>query len=193
VASPPNNYLRTLPAAEHAVRAQWRGPAVSFCPSNLTAENKSHRPKLCHPACPGLPWDWSEAQGRDLQRASPSNNYPVHSTCRGNAVEGTNVSFCRSDLTATNKSHRPKLCHPDRSGPGFPATRPSPASTCAAFRKESRMKFANATNLDRKSGEAQWRDLRCASPPNNYLHTATFRDCHPACPGLPWERSQCTH
>jgi hypothetical protein len=33
-------------------------------------------------------------------------------------------------------------------------------ASCAAFRKESRMKFANATNLDRKSGVAQWRDLR---------------------------------
>ena len=44
-------------------------------------------------------------------------------------------------------------CHPDRSVPGFPATRHSPASTCAAFSKESRMKFANATNLNRKSGE----------------------------------------
>ncbi len=32
-------------------------------------------------------------------------------------------------------------------------------AACAAFRKESRMNFANATNLDRKSGVAQWRDL----------------------------------
>jgi len=32
-------------------------------------------------------------------------------------------------------------------------------AACAAFRKESRMKFANANNLDRKSGVAQWRDL----------------------------------
>jgi hypothetical protein len=53
-------------------------------------------------------------------------------------------------------------CHPDRSAPGFPATLHSPTSTCAAFVKESRMKFANATNLNRKSGVAQWRDLRCA-------------------------------
>jgi hypothetical protein len=30
----------------------------------------------------------------------------------------------------------------------------SQAATCAAFSKESRMKFANATNLDRKSGVA---------------------------------------
>src|SRR5580693_4319071 len=25
------------------------GPAVSFCPSNLTVPNKSHHPPLCHP------------------------------------------------------------------------------------------------------------------------------------------------
>src|ERR1700677_1148312 len=30
--------------------------------------------------------------------------------------------------------------------------------------RESRMKLANATNLDRKSGVAQWRDLRFLSP-----------------------------
>jgi hypothetical protein len=33
-------------------------------------------------------------------------------------------------------------------------------ATCAAFVKESRMKIANATKLNRKSGVAQWRDLR---------------------------------
>jgi hypothetical protein len=33
-------------------------------------------------------------------------------------------------------------------------------AACAAFRTESRMKFAYATNLDRKSGVALWRDLR---------------------------------
>jgi len=29
------------------------------------------------------------------------------------------------------------------------------------------MKFADATNLNRKSGVAQWRDLRCAFPSSN--------------------------
>ena len=29
------------------------------------------------------------------------------------------------------------------------------------------MKFANATNLNRKSGVAEWRDLLCAFPNNN--------------------------
>jgi GNAT superfamily N-acetyltransferase len=36
--------------------------------------------------------------------------------------------------------------------PGFPATPYSPTATCGAFSKETRTKFANATELDRKSG-----------------------------------------
>jgi hypothetical protein len=41
----------------------------------------------------------------------------------------------------------------------------------AAFLKESRMNFFGATNLDRKSGVAEWRDLRfplgqCLQPPS---------------------------
>jgi hypothetical protein len=38
-------------------------------------------------------------------------------------------------------------------------------TTCAAFFKESRMKFANATKLNRKSGGAQRRDL-CVDAPS---------------------------
>ena len=57
-----------------------------------------------------------------------------------------------------------KLCHPERSVPRFPATRHSPAATCAAFSKESRMKSANATNLNRKFGKP--RDLLCALTSN---------------------------
>jgi hypothetical protein len=34
-------------------------------------------------------------------------------------------------------------------------------ATYAAFRKERRMKLDDATNLDRKSGGAQWRDRSC--------------------------------
>jgi hypothetical protein len=47
-----------------------------------------------------------------------------------------------------------RICHPDRSVPGFPATWYSPTATCAAFREESRRKFDDATKLDRKSGGA---------------------------------------
>jgi hypothetical protein len=34
------------------------------------------------------------------------------------------------------------------------------AAACAPFLKERRMMFANVTNFYRKSGVAQWRDLR---------------------------------
>jgi hypothetical protein len=37
-------------------------------------------------------------------------------------------------------------------------------TACAAFSKESRMKFANATNINRKSGVAERRDLRFRGP-----------------------------
>ena len=44
-------------------------------------------------------------------------------------------------LTAPNKSHRPPLSHPD---PDFLYVAPS-MTACAAFSKESRMRFANVT------------------------------------------------
>jgi hypothetical protein len=37
-------------------------------------------------------------------------------------------------------------------------------TTYAAFIKESRMNLASATNLNRKSGVAEWRDLRFSLP-----------------------------
>jgi hypothetical protein len=72
------------------------------------------------------------------------------------------VLVCPSASTHAKVGCHPPICHPacprlpwDRSVPGFPATRPSPAATCAAFFRESCMKFANATNLYRKSGVAE--------------------------------------
>jgi hypothetical protein len=53
-----------------------------------------------------------------------------------------------------------KICHPDRSVPGFPVTRHSPTATYAAFSEESRLRIANATKFDRKSVVAEWKDLR---------------------------------
>ena len=46
--------------------------------------------RICHPACPGLPWNRSEAQWRDLL-----------------------FLFCPSDLTVPPKSHYSPLCHPE--------------------------------------------------------------------------------
>ena len=48
---------------------------------------------------------------------------------------------------------------PTEAYPDFPTARLSPATTYAAFRKESRMKSTEATALSRKSGGAQGRDL----------------------------------
>jgi hypothetical protein len=41
-------------------------------------------------------------------------------------------------------------------------------NACAAFSKESRMRFANANKFHRKSGGAKPRDLLCALPYLNY-------------------------
>ena len=57
------------------------------------------------------------------------------------------------DFPKTNLSSRPERtrisCHAALD-----------AAACAPFRKERRMKSANATNFHRKSGVAEWRDLR---------------------------------
>jgi hypothetical protein len=51
-------------------------------------------------------------------------------------------------------SNQAKLVIPTGASPDFLLRDHVPTTTCAAFRKESRMKFANATSLDRKSGGA---------------------------------------
>ncbi len=59
-----------------------------------------------------------------------------------------------------NLSNHPKLCHPD---PDFLYVAPS-TTACAAFGRESRIRFANANKLHRKSGGAQPRDLQFSLP-----------------------------
>jgi hypothetical protein len=44
-------------------------------------------------------------------------------------------------------------------------------AACAAFSKESRMKFANATKPNRNSGVAKWRDLRWLLTDANRKHS----------------------
>jgi hypothetical protein len=77
------------------------------------------------------------------------------------AVEGPAVSFCPSDLTAPNKSHRPPLCHPERTRISYLTA--LPAATYAALRKESRMTSTEATAFDRKSGGAEGSAVRPGS------------------------------
>ena len=52
----------------------------------------------------------------------------------------------------------PLSSRPERTGISYFALLAT--STCAALRRESRMQILNATGLHRKSGGAQWRDLR---------------------------------
>ena len=71
------------------------------------------------------------------------------------------VSFCPSDLTAPNKSHRPPLCHPERTRISYFTA--LSAATYAALHKESRMKSVEATVFDRKSGGAEGPAVRPGS------------------------------
>jgi hypothetical protein len=59
-------------------------------------------------------------------------------------------------LRLSNRSlwkRRPPLCHPERTRISYYAA--PEMATCAAFIEESRMKFADPTKLDRKSGAAE--------------------------------------
>jgi hypothetical protein len=84
--------------------------------------------------------------------------------------------------------------------PGFPTSRLSPqtrlssrpertriscraaleTTACGAFSKESRMRFTNATNINRKSGAEEWRYLRFLSPG---FHTPHHRFPFSTAPG----------
>jgi hypothetical protein len=59
-------------------------------------------------------------------------------------------------LLSSNRSlwkRRSPLCHPERTRISYYAA--PEMATCAAFYKESRMRFADPTKLDRKSGAAE--------------------------------------
>jgi hypothetical protein len=82
----------------------------------------------------------SEAEGSAVPRTSPGNASSYSQTELSSRPERTRISCHEALDTATG----------------------------AAFSKESRMKFANATNTNRKSGVAEWRDLRF---PSVHSHT----------------------
>ena len=58
-------------------------------------------------------------------------------------------------MTVDEVLNQSNLCHPDRSVPRISYCAALTVASYAAFRKESRMKFANATKLDRKSGGSE--------------------------------------
>jgi len=94
-------------------------------------------------------------------------------TCPGPAVEGSAV-LRTSPGNAEFYAQTELSSRLPRRAVGPERTRISclaalDTTTCAAFVKESRMKFTNATKLNRKSGVAQWRDLRFSL--NSHLDT----------------------
>jgi hypothetical protein len=104
-----------------------------------------------------------------LQPYGLPENRPL--TRLGKGGHGTGrVPHVRTSVRGPKKTGNPDFLHmaPNR-------------FTCAAFIKESRMKFANANNLHRKSGEAHhsfgYTGNKCWVPHSS----RTF-----ACPGAPW-------
>src|SRR5271154_5585710 len=63
------------------------------------------------------------------------------------------VAFATHGKSVRRGSAPPFSSHVRWGEPGFPVTPLRDTTACAPFSKERRMKFAEATNLDRKSGE----------------------------------------
>src|ERR1700733_7935230 len=81
----------------------------------------------------------------------------------------------------------PSTCHPERTRISYFTA--LPAATYAALRKESRTQSTEATVLDRKSGAAEGPAVRPGSLTKVSVPLVLPQTRHPACPGMPWERS----
>jgi hypothetical protein len=106
----------------------------------------------------------------------------------------SNLHFYPSIRNNVVWKRKPPLCHPACPGVPWERTRISyftalPAATYAALRKESRMKSTEATVSDRKSGAAEGPAVRPGSRTKVPVPSVLPKTRHPACPGLPWERS----
>jgi hypothetical protein len=130
-----------------------------------------------------LEWDTTALDATFLSSRPKRGGEPALSEVEGDLL----FLFCPSDLTAANKSHRPPLCHPERTRISYLTAQP--AVTYAALRKESRMKSTEATVFDRKSGGAEGPAVRPGSRTKVSVPLVPPQNRHPACPGLPWERS----
>jgi hypothetical protein len=104
--------------------------------------------------------DLRPTQG-DEKRGQPATAvHPSVTAAEGSAALPF-VIPSEAEGSAVQRASRRNVFRPERSViviptrvPGFPAALHSPTPACAAFSKESRMKFADATNLHWKSGVA---------------------------------------
>jgi hypothetical protein len=84
-------------------------------------------------------------------------------------AEGSAVQYFGPNEFVIPTEANPDFCHA-----------PLDKVACAPFRKERRMKFAEATNLHRKSGIAQWRDLLFRGPFLEIFSTEESWACGPS-------------
>jgi hypothetical protein len=123
--------------------ACWQMLFGAFRPETTTEDKKSQTPSEAAlsrpvPPCPGSPWG---VPWRDLQFRGPLLETP-------NSVLKQNVHLACPGAPW------------DRSVPGFPASLHWTRPRMRLSLNERRMMFDNASNFYRKSGVAQWRDLR---------------------------------
>jgi len=112
----------------------------------LNKTNMNGRTPVSSPVGRRSRWMTDKKQKALLPRETAGPSAPLRSGRDDNSVAEWALSGEILDLK--------RICHPDRSVPGFPTTQHSPTATCAALRKESRMKFTEATTVNRKSGGA---------------------------------------
>ncbi len=99
----------------------------------------------------------SELSSHKIQAKSKKSQAP--SAAEGSAVPRTFPGNAES-RPSTNLSSRPERTR-------ISCSAALDMATYAAFVKESRIKLANATKFHRKSGVAEWRDLRFLLPATN--------------------------
>jgi hypothetical protein len=113
---------------------------------------------------------------------------PPVPACRGTETwKGTCCCFLSIRSNEPSQGSPPSTCHPERTRISYFTA--LPAATYAALRKESRTKSTEATVFDRKSGGAEGSAVRPGSRTKVSLPLVLPQNRHPACPGLPWERS----
>jgi hypothetical protein len=104
-------------------------------------------------------WD-SESRPPVSHNSRPDGKRICSVAPKRSAVEGPALKF--PDLSSGPQPPSPLSSRPKRSRVSYFA--PPATPTGAALRRESRMQIINARALDRKSGGAQWRDLRLFFP-----------------------------
>jgi hypothetical protein len=118
----------------------------------------SQPPSIGCPTCPAGRGSFASfAKGgiRDRPQTTPRRFCSL-----GEVKDGMNAAF-----QTLSQPPLSQICRLDRSSPGFSTTRCWRARRVRLAVKASRMNFINATGLNRKSGGAQWRNLRFPHPP----------------------------